>query len=117
MLVKYLQVYHDKTPYSSVVVQADQNNRFYRVFVSIPSSAFVFKTLCIPFYFANGTFHKTANYDGVLIQLCGKHGFGGSLRLCAAWVPTESAAHFAFFVLTMKNCEFDIDNIPFMSDR
>ena len=117
MLVKYLQVYHDKNPSSSVVVQADQNNRFYRVFVSIPSSALVFKTLCIPFYFIDGTFHKTANYDGVLIQLCGKHGFGGSLRLCSAWVPTESAAHFAFFVLTMKNSGFDIENVPFMSDR
>ena len=99
------------------MVQADSQKRFYRVFVSIPSCARIFKSLSIPFYFIDGTFHKTPSYDGVLIQLCSKHGFGGSLPLCGAWVPTESAAHFAFFILTMKNIGFDIENVPFMSDR
>ena len=117
MLVKYLEVYQEQNQSSTVVVQADSQKRFYRVFVSIPSCAWIFKSLSIPFYFIDGTFHKTASYDGVLIQLCSKHGFGGSLRLCGAWVPTESAAHFAFFILTMKNIGFDIENVPFMSDR
>ena len=117
MLVKYLDVYQDSNITSTVMVQVDRHNQFYRVFVSISSCTRVFKSLFVPLYFIDDTFHKATDHDGVLIQLCSNHGFGGFLPLCGAWVPTESAAHFAFFILTMKNIGFEFENVPFMSDR
>ena len=68
-------------------------------------------------FFIDGTFQKSKHYDGVLIQLCAKHGFGGTFQLMAAWLPRETAAHMAYFVMLMKEMGFDIENVPFMSDR
>ena len=50
-------------------------------------------------YFIDGTFFKSHLYDGVLVQLCGKHGYGGSMRLAAAWFPVENTQNYAFFII------------------
>jgi hypothetical protein len=68
-------------------------------------------------FFIDGTFHNNSFYDGLLIQLSSKHGFGGVLPLIAAWIPVENKEHFVFFLITMKVMGFDIENIPFMTDK
>ena len=115
MIVKYLSIYQAHNPASSTIVQADSCDRFYRVIVTVPVCTFLFKKVCIPMFFIDGTFHKSKHYDGVLIQLCAKHGFGGTFQLMAAWLPRETAAHMAYFVMSMKEMGFDIENVPFMS--
>ena len=77
----------------------------------------LFEKCCLPIYFIDETFYKCNVYDGVVIQLCDKHGYGGSLRLMAIWVPIECTEHYVFFLLSMKSINLDIKNIPFMADR
>ena len=83
MVVPYLKRYIDIHPTALSVVQADNNGCFYRLMIGIPHAQEIFNKMCLPIYFIDGTFSKTGYYDGVLIQVNGKHGFGGILNLLA----------------------------------
>ena len=117
LMIPYLKEYINNNPNSSCIVQVDSNNCFYRTLVSIPHATEVFENNCIPMFFIDGTFHNNNFYDGLLIQLSSKHGFGGVLPLIAAWMPVENKENFVFFLITMKVMGFDIEKIPFMTDR
>lgn len=98
-------------------MQADENNCFYRVVISIPNASMVFKKFCIPVYYIDATFYQSCHYDGVIIMLSAKNGNGGIIQLCAAWVTSENQDNYLFFLLAMKSMNFSITDIPFMSDR
>ena len=76
MVVGYLKVYVQIHPSALAVVQSDTNGCFYRLMVSIPNTKTLFEMTCIPIYFIDGTFSKTGYYDGVLLQVNVKQGFG-----------------------------------------
>ena len=80
-----------------------QKNVFNRTIVSIPHAKEIFDHNCIPMFFIDGTFHKTNFYDGLLIQLSAKHGFGGVLPLIAAWMPVENKEHLFFHIIYEGN--------------
>jgi hypothetical protein len=117
LMISYLKDYNNENPNSSSIVQVDSNNCFYRTLVSIPHAKEVFDSNCLPMFFIDGTFHNNNFYDGLLIQLSSKYGFEGVLPLIAAWMPVKNKEHFVFFLITMKVMGFDIENIPFMTDR
>ena len=117
LMIPYLKEFIKKNPSAGSIVQVDSNNCFYRTLVSIPHAKKVFQNNCIPMFFIDGTFHNNNLYDGLLIQLSAKHGFGGVLPVIAAWMPVENKENFVFFLITMKVMGFDIEEIPFMTDR
>ena len=77
MFISYLKEYITMHPSALSVVQADNNGCFYRLMISVPHAKTIFDKMCLPIYFIDGTFSKTGHYDGVLIQVSGKHGFEG----------------------------------------
>ena len=56
-------------------------------------------------------------YDGVLINITAKTGYGTMLLLAAAWVPTESKEHLTFVILMLVRSGFDFNRFPIMTDR
>ena len=115
MLVTFLSHYNEVYPTTLSVIQTDHNNCFYRAIISIPNVTNVFNSSCLPMYFVDGAFYKSGLYDGVVITLGCKHGFGGALQLMAAWVPCENTSHYIFLLLAMKI--MDIENILFITDK
>ena len=91
------------------MLQVDGDNRFYKDVVSLPNAAEVFRSLLLPYYFIYRTYTRGTHYDGKLVQLCAKHGFGGSLKLMAGWVPQENCDNTVFFVsnevFTRMSCD------------
>jgi hypothetical protein len=67
--------------------------------------------------FIDGVFYKMPLYDGVLLLIVAKSGNGSLLFLAAAWIPVESKLHMAFMVLMMDRAGFDVEAVPWMSDR
>ena len=63
MLVPYLKKYCILEETASCVVQADENNCFYRVVISIPNASMVFKIFCVPVYYIDATFYQSCHYD------------------------------------------------------
>ena len=84
LLIPYLKEYNNDNPNTSSIVQVDSKDCFYRTLVSIPHAKEIFESNCLPMFFIDGTFHNNNFYDGLLIQLSSKHGFGGVLPLIAA---------------------------------
>ena len=117
MLIPFIKRYCSEYKEASAVIQADKNDCFYRVVVSIPNATMEFKKFCVPVYFIDATFYQSCHYDGVIISLSAKNANGGILYLSSAWVTCENMDNYLFFLLTMRNMGFDITNIPFMSDR
>ena len=56
-------------------------------------------------------------YDGVLINITAKTGYGTMLLLAAAWVPTESKEHLTFVILMLVRSGFNFNQFPIMTDR
>ncbi|GAX20913.1 hypothetical protein FisN_1Lu437 [Fistulifera solaris] len=117
LLPSYLRRYVELNNTASAVLQTDDMNCFYRAFVTIPDAAHVFKKLCIPALFIDGTFSKTHSYGGVLIPIVAADGSGGNIQIGIAWVPTESVEHFVFVLLSLRAAGIDIESIPIFTDR
>jgi len=114
---QYFGSYLRSNPDVTGALQLDSQDRFYRMFISIPKAKKIFTEYCIPYLFTDGCHSKTPLYDGVQLLFIGKNGNGRNVPIAVAWVPTESPSH-CFWALQMVSMTgIKIDSIPICSDR
>jgi hypothetical protein len=116
-LSNYLRRYVSRNPTAMAVLQMDDHDCFYRMFITIPQASEVFKRLCLPMIFIDGAFSKIPTYDGTIILMYGKSGNGSSIPLCIAWIPSESSTNLCWVMQLLQRANFDIESFPFFTDR
>jgi hypothetical protein len=77
-LPSFLRRFHSLNPQSTVALQVDDHDCFFRMFVAIPRAAAIFRAICLPMLFIDGVFYKMPLYDRVLILVVAKSGNGSS---------------------------------------
>jgi len=65
----------------------------------------------------DGSHYRIPLYDGVLINVTAKTGYGSMLLLAAAWIPCESKEHLTFLIQMLIRSGFNFNEFPIMTDR
>lgn len=117
LLRSFLIKYVEDNPTANAFLQADDRGCFYRMFVTIPEAASLFKSTCIPALFIDGSFSKIDGYDGCLVCVTAADGESGNAPLAAAWVPRETSSGMLFVLLMLAASGFDFSCTPVFTDR
>lgn len=117
LLPGFLRLYSQWNPSASILLQSDNQNCFYRMFVTVPDAANLFKHVCIPALFIDGTFSKIHEYDGCLVPVVAPNGNGGNMHLACGWVPNESIDSFVFIIRSLHSSGIDVEGVPIFTDR
>ena len=100
-----------------VVLQKDDENCFYCMYVAVPYAADIFHNMCIPALHVDRTFFKTGLYDGVLVLIVATNDNGSILLLAAAWVPIKDTQNMLFVPNMLEWSGFNITNYPIFTHR
>ncbi len=117
LLPEYFREYLRLNPRASANLATDDESSFYRMFLSIPDAASVFRNICVPALFIDGTFNRIPEYDGCLVPIIASDGNGGNIPLAVGWIPSENCRGLVYILLMLRRAGFDFDSFPVFSDR
>ena len=115
-LPQYLSYFASLNPDSSVVLQSDQRNQFYRLFVGFPIARH-YGILTIPILNIDSFHYQSKQYDGVAIVLTSKTGFGRNIMLAFAIIPVEDTNNIAWFLQMCHRHGIDFSTSPLFTDQ
>ena len=119
-LPQYLRQFSLRNKATSVALQGDQNNQFYRLFVGFPI-AHAHGKLTMPVLVIDCFHYQCPSYDGVTIALSSRTGFGRSVIYAFGIIPMEDTNNISWFLQLCFlhgidfNCALFTDQGPFLS--
>jgi hypothetical protein len=107
-LPQYLNEFSIKNCFSSVALQSDQYDQFYRLFVGFPI-AHAHGKLTLPILMIDCFHYQCPSYDGVAIALTSKTGFGLTVVYAFGIIPTEDTNNISWFLqlCALHGIDFD----------
>jgi hypothetical protein len=102
-LPQFLRDFKKNNPTSTVVLQLDGEDCFYRLFISLPMAKELFNACCLPLLFHDGVFVKIPLCDGTILLVVAKDGNGSTVPLALAFVPSEVIEHIAWVMRPYKH--------------
>ena len=119
-LPQYLKEFSEKNQLSSVALQSDQDDQFYRLFVGFPI-AHEHGKLTLPILTIDCFHYQCPSYDGIAIALTSRTGFGLSVVYAFGIIPTEDTNNISWFLQLCVlhgidfNCALFTDQGPLLS--
>jgi hypothetical protein len=96
-LPQYLEEFSVRNTLSSVALQSDQHDQFYRLFVGFPV-AHAHGKITLPILMIDCFHYQCPSYDGIAIALTSKTGFGQSVVYAFGIIPAEDTNNISWFL-------------------
>ena len=116
LLPKYLLHFYELNPGSTVALQSDDCNQFYRLFVGFPMAKY-HGILTLPILVVDCFHYQCPQYDGTAIVMVTKTGFGSSVFLAFGIIPSEDTNSVGWFLQMCSRHGIDYAKSPLFTDQ